>query len=206
MTESERIHKKLLVRLNQRKQEMLVETVSDSSTIACQVVPDSSVPVATMCSVRSVGGTRRKSRAILTKHQAIEIFKLRRGASAPGENRRSSATEVARCYKVSEKAIRDIWKGRTWARQTSHGKMLPSQPDVRAAGETIPNRSESSELKLETLDNSDYAQLSIRDICDVSVDAHLYAWAEGEVCLIESTDPFRIDWITASTNLRLKSD
>ena len=51
-------------------------------------------------------------RARITASDAISIFKLK-GPS-------SSATIVARKYGMSEKAIRDVWKGRTWARETWH--------------------------------------------------------------------------------------
>ena len=49
---------------------------------------------------------------LVTVSDAINIFKLK-GPS-------SSAADVGRTYGASEKAIRDIWKGRTWARDTWH--------------------------------------------------------------------------------------
>ena len=56
-----------------------------------------------------------KPRARLTESEVLSIFKLK--ASAP------SATSVGRLYGVSEKAIRDIWKGRTWSNETWHMEM-----------------------------------------------------------------------------------
>ena len=53
-----------------------------------------------------------KPRARLTEPEAIAIFKLK-GTSI-------SATSLGRAYTVSEKAVRDIWKGRTWAKETWH--------------------------------------------------------------------------------------
>jgi hypothetical protein len=53
-----------------------------------------------------------KPRAVLTKSQAITIFQLKLNVS--------SATKIARSYGVSEKTVRDIWTGRTWATETWH--------------------------------------------------------------------------------------
>jgi hypothetical protein len=58
--------------------------------------------------MRSEGRLRAK----LTNSEAVSIFRLRETAA--------SATSVGRLYGVSEKAIRDIWKGRTWASETSN--------------------------------------------------------------------------------------
>jgi hypothetical protein len=53
-----------------------------------------------------------KSRSILTKSDAVCIFKKK--------NSISTASQLAILYGVSEKAIRDIWTGRTWSRETLH--------------------------------------------------------------------------------------
>mmetsp|Transcript_22537 Transcript_22537/g.47319 ORF Transcript_22537/g.47319 Transcript_22537/m.47319 type:complete len:122 (-) Transcript_22537:76-441(-) len=49
------------------------------------------------------------ARAVLTHSQAMEIFNFK---SAARGSRMCSA--LARAYGVTPKAIRDIWKGRTW--------------------------------------------------------------------------------------------
>ena len=59
-----------------------------------------------------------KPRAILNREQAIEIFQLRPSGTNEGFERNSLA--VARTYKVSEKTVRDIWRARTWHRETLH--------------------------------------------------------------------------------------
>ena len=51
-----------------------------------------------------------KPRAILSEEQVIAIFQARASAM--------TTTKMATIYGVSEKAVRDIWKGRTWARET----------------------------------------------------------------------------------------
>ena len=53
-----------------------------------------------------------KQRARLTEADVISIFKIKLSCI--------SATTICRSYGVSEKAIRDIWCGRTWAKETFH--------------------------------------------------------------------------------------
>ena len=74
-----------------------------------------------------------KPRAILNREQAIEIFQLRPSGTNEGFERNSLA--VARTYKVSEKTVRDIWRARTWHRETLH--LDPSRP---ARADTPPGR------------------------------------------------------------------
>lgn len=62
---------------------------------------------------RELDAPSRKSRAILTKDQVLNIYEMKATAS-------SSATNVGKMYGMSEKAIRDIWSGRTWAAETGH--------------------------------------------------------------------------------------
>ena len=51
-------------------------------------------------------------RAKLTASDAINIYKLK--------NTAASAMSVARVFNVGEKTVRDVWKGRTWAKETWH--------------------------------------------------------------------------------------
>ena len=54
----------------------------------------------------------RKPQARLTADQVAQIFMCR------GSNH--GASKVCLSYGVSEKAVRDIWTGRTWAKETRH--------------------------------------------------------------------------------------
>jgi hypothetical protein len=70
-----------------------------------------------------------KTRTVLTTQDALAIFQIRSSIS--------SATKVASIYGVSEKAIRDIWTGRTWAAQTWHldkSRVLKIKPTGRPIG------------------------------------------------------------------------
>jgi hypothetical protein len=60
----------------------------------------------------------RKPRAVLTKDQAIEIFRLPLTHSS--NEKRPTAVSVARVFNVNEKTVRDIWSARTW-----HDETLP---------------------------------------------------------------------------------
>ena len=74
-----------------------------------------------------------KPHAILTSEQAIAIFLLKKYSVESGRNR-PCASRIARGYGISEKAVRDIWKGRTWCKETS--RFEPTRPphDVRPVG------------------------------------------------------------------------
>ena len=61
-----------------------------------------------------------KTRAILTADQAVEIFKIKLSNHTATRSQTISPRSVACEFGVSEKAVRDIWKGRTWLRETMH--------------------------------------------------------------------------------------
>ena len=57
-----------------------------------------------------------RPRKILTKHDAIEIYRMKHEHGFPTEH--AASCFLAEKYKVSSKAIRDIWSGRTWRDKT----------------------------------------------------------------------------------------
>ena len=74
-------------------------------------------------------GTIAKPRAILTEEQAVAIFMLKPSTSDPSSKK--SSHDVARTFHVSEKTVRDIWRGRTWHAETKH--LDPSRPARNSA-------------------------------------------------------------------------
>ena len=62
-----------------------------------------------------------RTRAKLTTNDAVKIFQ---SSSIP-------AGKVANVYGISEKAVRDIWKGRTWAKETWHMSKTRLPPNTR---------------------------------------------------------------------------
>mmetsp|Transcript_78378 Transcript_78378/g.210856 ORF Transcript_78378/g.210856 Transcript_78378/m.210856 type:complete len:164 (-) Transcript_78378:333-824(-) len=62
-----------------------------------------------------------KAQAKLSEKQALEIYslKIRHERLSGATTKKPSATLVAREFGVSDKAVRDIWRGRTWLRETA---------------------------------------------------------------------------------------
>jgi hypothetical protein len=69
----------------------------------------------------------KRARSVLTDEQAVEIFRLK--FTSHQSARPPPATHVAKWYGVSEKTIRDIWKGRTWRLETWHLDTTRPFPD-----------------------------------------------------------------------------
>ena len=67
------------------------------------------------------------NRIALSKDNAVDIYKLKQAFTCT-KNHGKSTADVAREYGVSSKAIRDIWVGRTWYRETFH--LDPSRSDA----------------------------------------------------------------------------
>jgi hypothetical protein len=59
-------------------------------------------------------------RSILTKVDAVCIFKLQQQPRSCDPSHSIKASDVAKKYKVSPKTIRDIWNRRTWTVETRH--------------------------------------------------------------------------------------
>ena len=53
-----------------------------------------------------------KPQARLTATEAVEIFRCK--------DTKTRSTAVSKMYGVNEKTIRDIWRGRTWSKETHH--------------------------------------------------------------------------------------
>ena len=80
-----------------------------------------------------------KTRAVLTAEQAVHIFKIKLSHQASSSKEQNlQARPVARAFGISDKAVRDIWKGRTWLRETMH--LDPSRLASAAARLRPPGR------------------------------------------------------------------
>ena len=64
-----------------------------------------------------------RSRSVLTKEQAIEIFEYKKKRG--DQSVTATSNELASKYNVNSKTIRDIWSGRSWFEAT-----LPLWPEV----------------------------------------------------------------------------
>mmetsp|Transcript_88777 Transcript_88777/g.236287 ORF Transcript_88777/g.236287 Transcript_88777/m.236287 type:complete len:471 (+) Transcript_88777:3-1415(+) len=69
-----------------------------------------------------------RTRTTLTVEQAIEVFKYK--VENPKTSKRKGSIRHAKMladrYSVSEKAIRDVWRGRTWKYETQHLRPSPN--------------------------------------------------------------------------------
>ena len=57
---------------------------------------------------------------MLTETEAIEIFMIKLANEHQNQSDKVTAAQVARMYGVRDKAVWDIWKGRTWNSETKH--------------------------------------------------------------------------------------
>ena len=57
-----------------------------------------------------------RSRSVLTKEQAIEIFEYKKKRG--DQSVTATSNELASKYNVNSKTIRDIWSGRSWFEAT----------------------------------------------------------------------------------------
>jgi hypothetical protein len=60
----------------------------------------------------------KKPSAVLTKGQAIDIFRL--SLTHSSKEKKPTAVSVSRAFNINEKTVRDIWSARTW-----HDETLP---------------------------------------------------------------------------------
>ena len=70
-----------------------------------------------------------KTRAKLTETDALDIYRCKASVT--------SAAAISKLYGVSEKAVRDIWTGRTWSKETWHldeSRPIPTKKMGRPLG------------------------------------------------------------------------
>ena len=149
--------------------------------------------------------TTYKHRRRLTESQVQSIYL----AKKPGNR----ATKIAGSFGVNEKTVRDIWSGRTWAKETLHVRHgycessgSPSQiferkqpmGTILTAGHQAPRPVEKhdrrNEIKFQNVGKC-YDDLEHRsDPVFPSVDEQLWRWEETIWCDLCSSDPFKLDW------------
>ena len=119
-----------------------------------------------------------------------------------------TAAKLSVIYGVSEKAVRDIWTGRTWAKETWHLDM--SRPITKkhagrpkGSKDKIPRRRRSIGDVKEGERNQQFAQPKILSSipqritdCVQSLDEQIFDWESNYYRFEEkmSCDPFREDW------------
>ena len=135
----------------------------------------------------------RKSRAKLTEADALDIFHCKAHSL--------SAAFVSKKYGVSEKAVRDIWTGRTWSKETWHldaSRLRPLKKMGRPVGrqDTKPRKSRIVPRKMEPTklhDATDVASSHLDRLHDKSVDEQLHEWYLRRDVDCDFQDPFARD-------------
>jgi hypothetical protein len=124
----------------------------------------------------------QRPRAILNKEQAIEIFQIKLDA----DTRKSPcppSVRVAVLFGISEKTVRDIWKGRSWARETYHfdqarqvpikeGRAKPARMSVDSRPTSAPlhiNQVPKSQTKRQNFKLCSFLATSITPINALSI-------------------------------------
>ena len=150
--------------------------------------------------------TAGKHRRRLTESQVQRIYL----AKKPG----IQATKIAGSFGVNEKTVRDIWSGRTWAKETLHVRhgdcessgspsrifepksailcvQLATDPQTLRADQLRDRR---NEIKIENIGHC-FDDLEHRsDPGFTSVDEQLWRWDKAIWCDLCSSDPFKLDW------------
>ena len=104
-------------------------------------------------------------RARLTVDEALAIFKMKSSSKM--------ATEIAAAYGLNEKTVRDIWKGRTWAKETFHldaTRSLQIKKKGRPAG-----CKDSRPRKTRATQNQD----AVTNIKKKTIDDELFEWEQN---------------------------
>ena len=134
----------------------------------------------------------QNARAKLTEADALDIFKLK--------GRMMTASSVSVKYSVSEKAVRDIWIGRTWSKETWHldtSRSLPlkkmGRPIGRKDAQPRKLRIASKKQDPSTLRNAKaVARSQLNHV--KSVDEQLHEWYLRCRVDCDFEDPFGYDW------------
>ena len=123
-------------------------------------------------------------RAKLTAAMAISIFKLKRSPVFKPK-------AIASRYGVSEKSIRDIWNGRTWAKETKHLDPLRVANTRKKLGR--PHGSKDRTKRLRTTGTVKKNRFTIDD--------QLHEWRIWFCNPTKPTDPFARDWQQAKSRI-----
>jgi hypothetical protein len=164
-----------------------------------------------------------RPRAILSEAQAIDIFKIKLAANT-SMRACPSPVQIAALFGVSEKTVRDIWKGRTWAKQTyrlDSTRQVPikqrccrprgskgSRPraDLKHCNlDLLPDVEQDYFLDINITSTDDCTVTCSRQQCHDgktrlqvnadSLDYQLHEWTEGTSTPTELVDPFLLDWM-----------
>ena len=124
-----------------------------------------------------------KPRAVLTKKQAVDIFRIA-GVLRPDGTRgtKPTASSVAKRYGVSEKTIRDIWRGRTWYEETLPFDMNRQPKTMMKTGRPL-GRKDSAPRKRKL----EIRTQKMKQTESESTDSRSYSNSEGEEEIVKDS-------------------
>ena len=145
--------------------------------------------------------TCNKRRAILSEAQAIQIFQIKLTADK-SMHKYPSSVHIGSIFGISEKAVRDIWTGRSWARLTRHldprRNVLINKPrKEHREPKNFISRQPSMDFNLDVPVNitSNVFPDTKLEVFD-SVDYQLHEWSVGASALLDIVDPFHLDFMS----------
>jgi hypothetical protein len=146
-----------------------------------------------------------RPRSRLSEAQVVDIFL--------SKATKLSATKICVGFGVSEKAVRDIWTGRTWAKETMHLESMPASFETRTIGRLIDgadqrtrNRmvgielqsaSKSSEIKIGSTSDRPASVGTAEDVCQDNTLLFMSFSSPGYddvSCKVRSIDDQLYDW------------
>ena len=146
-----------------------------------------------LCQIRHHTPVSRKARAKLKEADVLDIFHCK--------THLMSASRVSKKYGVSEKAVRDIWTGRTWSKETWHldaSRSLPLKKMGRPVGrkDAKPRKPRIMHKKLDSSTLCHVAAVTGSHFDrhhDKSVDEQLHEWNQRCGVDCDFQDPFACD-------------
>ena len=146
-----------------------------------------------LCQIRHHTPVSRKARAKLEEADVLDIFHCK--------THLMSASRVSKKYGVSEKAVRDIWTGRTWSKETWHLDTSRSRP-LKKMGRPVgrkdaqPRKPRNVRRTLDSTQLNDVVAVASSYLDknhDRSVDEQLHEWYLRCVVDCDFQDPFACD-------------
>mmetsp|Transcript_16792 Transcript_16792/g.45757 ORF Transcript_16792/g.45757 Transcript_16792/m.45757 type:complete len:149 (+) Transcript_16792:79-525(+) len=128
-----------------------------------------------------------KTKAKLTEMQALEIYAY--GMHKTGSR---SSSMIAKMYNITDRAVRDIWNGRTWYEETStllspaEAALRPKRMRTRGAKQC---RSRDSDLN-QVFDDAVHKHYTLEQQCHQNFAGNSQMFA----CIATVEDPFHDDW------------
>mmetsp|Transcript_16794 Transcript_16794/g.45760 ORF Transcript_16794/g.45760 Transcript_16794/m.45760 type:complete len:137 (+) Transcript_16794:79-489(+) len=126
-----------------------------------------------------------KTKAKLTEMQALEIYAY--GMHKTGSR---SSSMIAKMYNITDRAVRDIWNGRTWYEETST-LLSPAEAALRPKRMRTRGGKRCRPCGYDELQKPNE---QIRGGSDSQIGSMPTLIPETFACIVTTDDPFHDDW------------